>query len=157
MKYLWLKRESLNFESLKNIHGVFIVFKYTHNVIFFSLFFLGLKKCSIQFNASRGNYLYSAVEKFMVLCEILQANKSIRIAQLTLELSLIFSGSKIIRQTVILFHTLQLTITLPVYFHFSNNASIESSSSYFFSKVNSFEVWRYNFCYSVCRSNDYRG
>jgi len=31
-----LKRESLSFESLKNIHGVYIVFKYTYGVTFLS-------------------------------------------------------------------------------------------------------------------------
>ena len=103
------------------------------------------------------NYLNSSVEKFLVFSEILQATKWIRVVQLTLEFLLIFIDSKDIRQAAILFHALQLAKTLAFYFCFSNNASIESSFWYFFSKVNGFEISCYHFCYSVCRSNHYRG
>ena len=63
---------------------------------------------------------------------------------------MIFIESKVTRQTVILFSKLQSTRALRIYF--SINASIESSSSYFFCKVNSFKVWRYHFCSFLCRS-----
>ena len=98
-------------------------------------------------------YLYSSVEKFMVLCEILHTNESIRVTQLTAESLFIFVRSKVIPQTTILFHSMQLARNLRVYFHFPNDASsIESSSSYFFSKLNGLEVWRKYPCYCVCRS-----
>ena len=114
-----------------NIHSLYI----EHNHVQFS-------DVSVQFYTFKENYLYSSVEKFMILCEILQANKSIRVTQLTFESLFIFLRSKVVRQTVILFHTLQLTRNLGIYFHFPNDTSIEPSASDFFSKVNGLEVWR---------------
>ena len=109
----------------------------------------------LKFHEFNGHYLNSPVDKFIVFSEILQANKSIRIAQLTFESLLVSIGSKVVRQAAILINTLQSTRTLRIHFYLSNDTSVESSSSYLFSKVGGFEVWLYRSCYSICKSLHY--
>ena len=98
----------------------------------------------------RSVHLYTAVTKIFILSEVGNANKSIRIAQLTFEhLRVAFCRSKVVGQTSLFTHTLKLTGLLRIHFYFPDRTSVQLSSWYRFSEANSFKIWHWNTAYTI--------
>ena len=85
--------------------------------------------------------LYSNVAEILILYEVRNTNKSIRVAELTFEpLSFALCCFKIVRLTFLFLETLKATRFFRVHFYFFNHASIQLSPFYHLSKVNGFQI-----------------
>ena len=116
---------------------------HTKKVMFSS--YMLIKKIK-DFKEQKGRtYLYAHVFKILIRCEVNNANKSIRVTDLTsVPLSCVLYHLEVVRNATLFLNTFNSATTFCVHLYFLDGVSSQPSLVYWGSKVHGLETWFQN-------------
>ena len=99
-----------------------------------------------DFKEQKGRtYLYAHVFKILIRCEVNNANKSIRVTDLTsVPLSCVLYHLEVVRNATLFLNTFNSATTFCVHLYFLDGVSSQPSPVYWGSKVHGLETWFQN-------------